>query len=164
MTKQCGSDSFSFPSASTAEEIKHYLRNLGLRPTRQRLRVFTLLTSVGDGHLNACDVYRLLYASGDRLALATVYNILNDFVEVGLLRRISFLRNQMVFDTNTSPHHHIIDSDSGTIIDTDSIDYVLTNQHLPIGVGKKIVSVEITITVSSERKDDTGDRVRNLDV
>lgn len=131
-------------------EIKQNLRNLGLRPTRQRVRLFVLLTKVGPSHFNATDVHRLLCASGEHIALATVYNILNDFAEAGVLRRLLFLRNQVIYDTNTSPHHHIINSDSGTIIDTDIIDYVLKDQHLPIGTGQEIVSVEITITVCAK--------------
>ena len=63
-------------------EIKQRLRNLGLRPTRQRMRLFALLLDAGSRHLNAYDVHKLLRASGDRITLATIYNILDDFVEV----------------------------------------------------------------------------------
>jgi Fur family transcriptional regulator, iron response regulator len=130
-----------------ARNAKQRLRKLGLRPTRPRLQLLELLMELGPQHLSASEVHHRLCANGSPVSLATVYNNLNDFVEVGHLRRIS-LRNQTLFDTNTTPHHHIIDSSGSKIVDTDAIDYILKD-NFPSHARQKIVSVEITVTMRS---------------
>jgi Fur family transcriptional regulator, iron response regulator len=132
----------------SAQEIARELRMLGMRPTRPRLSLFALLKRLGECHLDAAEVHRRLQEDGERVALATIYNNLNEFADIGFLRRIfcpGF--RKMLFDTNTAPHHHVIDCDTGTISDTDSIDYVLRD-NFPIQDDQQIASVEIVITVA----------------
>lgn len=137
--------------AASKEETKQRLRSLGLRPTKQRMRLCALLAELGFQHLSATQVHQWMRDKGGHVSLATVYNNLNEFAEVGILRRISWQGNQTLFDTNTTPHHHIIDADSGEILDTDAIDYVLTDKF-PAHLGSEIACVEITVMLRSATK------------
>gem|GEM_PF-4671390 len=136
-------------STVATDDTKHRLRMIGLRPTRQRVRLYMLLAGLGHKHFSAFDVYRWLRESGETISFATIYNNLNEFENVGIMRKISWQGNQTIYDTNTAPHHHVIDADSGKISDTDAIDYVL-KRAFPMH--KEIASVEITVTLRSQAK------------
>jgi len=146
---------------TSSQQARQHLRALGLRPTRQRVEMFLLMHSLGATHFGASDMHQWLLKRGNPVALATVYNNLKEFVEAGLLRRVSFSSAQAIFDTNIKPHHHIIDS-SGLIIDTDAVDYVL-KKNFPNRYGQEIVCVEITITVRSPDLHGAGKADRNGD-
>ena len=87
-------------------DVKTMLRQVGLRPTRQRMALGWILFGKGDRHLTA----ELLYEEATRakvpVSLATVYNTLHQFTEVGLLRQIAVDGSKTYFDTNISTHHH----------------------------------------------------------
>ena len=93
------------------------LRNAGLRSTRQRLALARLLFSHGDRHVTAEVLYNEAKDQRINLALATVYNALNDFTAKGLLREIVLDSNRSCFDTNVSDHHHFLYERSGRLED-----------------------------------------------
>jgi len=82
------------------------LRNAGLRPTRQRLGLARLLFEDGDRHVTAEQLQSESTAANMRVSLATIYNTLNQFSQVGLLREVVVEPGRSYFDTNTSDHHH----------------------------------------------------------
>lgn len=82
------------------------LREAGLRPTRQRVILTELLFARGDRHVTAEMLYAEAAEAGIQLSMATVYNTLNQFTQVGLLRRIGPDGSRSFFDTNTSVHPH----------------------------------------------------------
>ena len=84
-----------------------WLSRAGLRPTRQRLALATLL--VGDGmdrHVTAEGLFETAQGSGAKVSLATVYNTLRSFTEAGLLTEITVDGSRSYFDTNVSDHAH----------------------------------------------------------
>jgi len=87
-------------------DVKTKLRQVGLRPTRQRMSLGWILFSKGDRHVTA----ELLYEEATRakvpVSLATVYNTLHQFTEVGLLRQVAVDGSKTYFDTNATEHHH----------------------------------------------------------
>src|ERR1700760_3899761 len=89
-------------------DVKTMLRDVGLRPTRQRVALGWLLFAKGDRHITAEMLYEEATGSRVRLSLATVYNTLHQFTEVGLLREIAVDGSKTYFDTNTSDHHHFL--------------------------------------------------------
>lgn len=82
------------------------LREVGLRPTRQRVVLAELLFARGDRHVTAEMLYGEAIAANVQLSMATVYNTLNQFTQAGLLRRIGPDGSKSFFDTNTSVHPH----------------------------------------------------------
>jgi Fur family transcriptional regulator, ferric uptake regulator len=85
------------------------LKNAGLKATLPRLKVLSLFESSKERHLSAEDVYKLLLASGDDVGLATVYRVLTQFEQAGLLMRHHFESGKSVFELNQGGHHdHIV--------------------------------------------------------
>ena len=87
-------------------DVKGMLRSVGLRPTRQRMALGWMLFGKGDRHLTAEMLYEEATRARIPVSLATIYNTLHQFTEVGLLRQIGVDGSKSYFDTNTSSHHH----------------------------------------------------------
>jgi Fur family transcriptional regulator, iron response regulator len=95
-----------------------WLQRGGLRPTRQRLLLASLL--VGDGqnrHVTAESLFALASQSDDPVSLATVYNTLRAFCEAGLMNEIVVDGSKSYFDTRMDDHPHFYWEDSQTLTD-----------------------------------------------
>jgi len=85
------------------------LKNVGLKATLPRLKVLALFESSQQRHLSAEDVYRMLLTGGEDVGLATVYRVLTQFEQAGLLVRHHFESDKAVFELNQGGHHdHIV--------------------------------------------------------
>ncbi|MFM9881621.1 MAG: ferric iron uptake transcriptional regulator [Burkholderiales bacterium] len=85
------------------------LKTIGLKATTPRLRILGLFERTQQRHLSAEEIYRTLAADGLDLGLATVYRVLTQFEQAGLLRRHHFESDKAVFELNDSSHHdHIV--------------------------------------------------------
>ena len=86
------------------------LKTMGLKATLPRLRVLQLFeTQAERRHLSAEEVYRLLSADGIEIGLATVYRVLTQFEQAGLLIRHHFESGKAVFELNQGEHHdHLV--------------------------------------------------------
>jgi len=82
------------------------LCRVGLRPTRQRVALAGLLFGGNDRHVTAEQLHGEAMARGIKVSLATVYNTLHQFNNVGLLREVVVDPSRSYFDTNVSHHHH----------------------------------------------------------
>jgi Fur family ferric uptake transcriptional regulator len=87
----------------------HDLKNAGLKATLPRLRIINLFEQSKVRHLTAEDVYRQLLADGLDVGLATVYRVLTQFEQAGLLVRHHFESGKAVFELNQGGHHdHLV--------------------------------------------------------
>jgi len=85
------------------------LKNAGLKATLPRLKILELFENSKERHLSAEDVYKVLLNAGDDVGLATVYRVLTQFEEAGLLIRHHFESGKAVFELNEGTHHdHIV--------------------------------------------------------
>lgn len=85
------------------------LKSAGLKSTLPRLRVLSLFEEGDERHLSAEDVYRRLLAAGEDIGLATIYRVLTQFEQAGLLVRHHFEGGKSVFELNRGDHHdHIV--------------------------------------------------------
>jgi len=92
------------------------LRNAGLKATLPRLKILELFEKSDDRHLSAEDVYKVLLNAGDDVGLATVYRVLTQFEDAGLLIRHHFESSKAVFELNKGDHHdHIVCVKCGTV-------------------------------------------------
>nr|WP_210326751.1 MULTISPECIES: Fur family transcriptional regulator [Bartonella] len=96
------------------------LREIGLRPTRQRMALADLLFSKGNRHIAAEELHEEAVKASIPVSLATVYNTLHQFTEAGLLRIIAVEGSKTWFDTNTSDHHHFFLEGENEIVDIPS--------------------------------------------
>lgn len=93
----------------TPRERIDELKTSGLKATLPRLRVLELFQREGQRHLAAEDVYKQLLADGSDIGLATVYRVLMQFVQAGLLSRRHFEGGRALFELNEGRHHdHLV--------------------------------------------------------
>ena len=98
-------------------DVKAMLRGVGLRPTRQRMALGWILFAKGDRHLTAEMLYEEATKAKVPVSLATVYNTLHQFTEVGLLRQVAIDGSKTYFDTNASDHHHFFLEGQNELLD-----------------------------------------------
>ena len=85
------------------------LKTMGLKATLPRLRILSLFENTVTQHLSAEDVYRSLINEGEDIGLATVYRVLTQFEQAGVLKRHHFESGKAVFELNRSGHHdHLV--------------------------------------------------------
>jgi len=85
------------------------LKSIGLKATLPRLRILDLFEQSDKRHLSAEEVYRLLSDEGQDIGLATVYRVLTQFEQAGLLMRHHFDSDKAVFELNQGEHHdHLV--------------------------------------------------------
>jgi Fur family iron response transcriptional regulator len=129
------------------------LRNSGLRPTKQRLKICEVLFNTEKTfHFTINDLSKIIIEKlNEKISLATVYNTVYAFKKKGYLKEISINGDKSYFDTNTTIHHHFYDEDKSELIDceTTDIDPININKNI---TGKKINSVEVLIRVASDNQ------------
>jgi Fur family ferric uptake transcriptional regulator len=87
----------------------HDLKNIGLKATLPRLRILELFEKSDVRHLAAEDVYKKLVDEGTDTGLATVYRVLTQFEQAGLLVRHHFESGKAVYELNAGSHHdHLV--------------------------------------------------------
>jgi len=129
------------------------LRNSGLRPTKQRLKICEVLFNTEKTfHFTINDLSKIIIEKlNEKISLATVYNTVHAFKKKGYLKEISINSDKSYFDTNTSAHHHFYDEDTHELIDchVNDIDNINVKNNI---TGKKINSVEVLIKVASDNQ------------
>jgi Fur family ferric uptake transcriptional regulator len=94
----------------------HDLKSAGLKATVPRLRIISLFETSKVRHLTAEDVYKMLLAEGLDIGLATVYRVLTQFEQAGLLVRHHFESGKAVFELNEGQHHdHLVCMQCGRV-------------------------------------------------
>jgi len=85
------------------------LKNIGLKATLPRLKILNLFEQSAVRHMTAEDVYKQLIADGEDVGLATVYRVLTQFEQAGLLVRHHFESDKAVYELNQGGHHdHLV--------------------------------------------------------
>ena len=126
------------------------LRSSGLRPTQQRLEICKLLFDRKKTfHFTISDLSKILKKqTNKKISLATIYNTVHSFKKKGYLKEISVDREKSYFDTNTSNHHHFLDTVTNELIDLKEgdVENIKVKKSLP---GKKIKSVELLVKIEN---------------
>lgn len=92
------------------------LKSMGLKATFPRLKILELFENSNVRHMTAEDVYRNLISEGMDIGLATVYRVLTQFEQAGLLERHFFESGKAVFEINQGKHHdHLVCVDCGRV-------------------------------------------------
>ena len=137
---------------STVEFINK-LRNSGLRPTKQRIKICEVLFNKETTfHFTINDLVKIIETeANEKISLATVYNTIHAFEKKGYLKEIPIDSNQSYFDTNVTDHHHFYDISEKKLIDLDQVDVGPINIQKSIP-GKKIKSVEVLVKLDTDNQ------------
>jgi len=138
------------PVLLTSQEIAERLRLFGLRPTRQRLALGTLLFGNGDRHVSAEMLHDEALSTGEQVSLATVYNTLHQFTQAGLLRELAIEGGKAYFDTNTSNHNHFFIEERGELMDIAG-DSIRVDGLPEPPEGMKISHIDVVVRLVEDR-------------
>ena len=138
---------------TTTVEFINKLRNSGLRPTRQRIKICEVLFNKETTfHFTINDLVKIIETeANEKISLATVYNTIHAFEKKGYLKEIPIDSNQSYFDTNVTDHHHFYDISEKKLIDLDKVDVGPINIQKSIP-GKKIKSVEVLVKLDTDNQ------------
>jgi len=125
-------------------DVKTKLRNVGLRPTRQRMALGWILFAKGDRHVTAEMLYEEATRAKVPVSLATVYNTLHQFTDVGLLRQVAVDGSRAYFDTNNSTHHHFFIEEQNVLLDIPASDVVVGKAPVP-PEGYEIAQIDVVV-------------------
>ena len=127
------------------------LRETGLRPTRQRVKICKLLYNRETTfHFTINDLVKKISEEVDeKISIATVYNTVHALKTKGYLKEISINTDRSYFDTNISHHHHFFDKSTEELIDLsdEDVEKIQIKKSL---LGKKISSIEVLVKVENE--------------
>ena len=100
----------------------------GIVPTKQRRILAKILFQKGNRHISAENLFDEVKKEDRKISLATIYNTLKQFTNLGIIREIVVDKNKSLYDTDNRPHYHLYIEDEGKIHDipTDNI-----NLNLP---------------------------------
>ena len=127
------------------------LRSVGLRPTKQRLKMCEILFDTKKTfHFTIEDLRKILKKKLDiKISQATIYNTINAFKNKGYVKKISLNSDKTYFDTNVTNHHHFYNETTNELIDfhDKDVEEIKLRKNLP---GKKIKSIEVLVKVSNK--------------
>ena len=125
-------------------DVKSMLRDVGLRPTRQRMALGWILFAKGDRHLTAEMLYEEATKAKVPVSLATVYNTLHQFTDVGLLRQVAVDGSKTYFDTNTTEHHHFFVEGDNALVDIPGAEEIV--DKMPVAPeGYEIARIDVVV-------------------
>ena len=116
-----------------------------VKPTRQRLAIARVLFARHQ-HLSADQVMLSANRDGAELSKATVYNTLKLFVEKRLVREVIVDPDKVFYDSNSGPHHHFYDIQTGEIIDIDASEITVAGLP-PLPEGKIAEGVDVIVRI-----------------
>ena len=127
-----------------AAKVRTKLREVGLRPTRTRIALSALLFSKGDRHVTAEKLFEEANQARVSVSLATVYNTLHQFTEVGFLRQVAIDASKSYFDTNTTEHHHFYIEDRHELMDIPPTNVIVGKAPVPPD-GYEIARIDVVV-------------------
>jgi Fur family iron response transcriptional regulator len=123
------------------KEIAGTLREHGITPTHQRMEIAQVLFE-RHAHLSADQILAMVNTRHAETSKATVYNTLRLFLDKKLIRELIVDPARIVYDPNTTPHHHLYDVVTGQLTDIPAGDIkVLGLPPLPPGVEAEGVDI-----------------------
>ena len=132
------------PENSKALDLAAEILESGaVKPTRQRLANARVLFARHQP-LSADQVMLSANCAGAELSKATVYNTLKLFVEKRLIREVIVDPDKVFYDSNTGPHHHLYDIQTGEIIDIDAAEITVAGLP-PLPAGKVAEGVDVIV-------------------
>ena len=129
------------------------LKNAGLKATTPRLRILEVLQEGGQRHLSAEEIYRRLTSAGEEIGLATVYRVLTQFEQAGLVVRHHFAGDHSVFELHSGEHHdHMVCLETGRVTEFANEDIERLQADIARQHGYDLVSHSLVLFVRPRRR------------
>jgi len=125
-------------------DVKTMLRDVGLRPTRQRMALGWMLFGKGDRHVTAEMLFEEAIKAKVPVSLATIYNTLHQFTDAGLLRQVAVDGSKTYFDTNVSRHHHFFIEGENDLVDIPQSEVVVGKTPTP-PPGYEVARIDVVV-------------------
>lgn len=107
------------------------LKEAGLKVTSPRLKVLEVLKSSPDQHVSAEELYKMMIEQDEEIGLATIYRVLNQFDDAGIVTRHHFEGGKSVFELSDKHHHdHLVCLKCGKVIEFE--DEVIEERQLRV--------------------------------
>ncbi|RMA82728.1 ferric iron uptake transcriptional regulator [Umboniibacter marinipuniceus] len=124
------------------------LKKAGLKVTHPRVRILQVLESSPNRHLSAEDVYQQLRDAGDDVGIATVYRVLTQFEQAGMVQKLNFDGGQSVFELDDGDHHdHMVCVDTGKVIEFHSEEIERLQEEIAAAHGYEISDHSLVLYV-----------------
>ena len=130
------------------------LSDNSIRPTKQRMILAKLLFEKGDRHISAEEIYEEVRGEDRKISLATIYNTLKQFTNLGLLKELVIDQNKSIYCTNLDAHYHLYIEDEGKIIDIPKKNIDLNIPEIPACLNLHNVDIIVRIRTSKDIQKD----------
>ena len=137
----------TFDPLSDYNQAINKLSNSGIRPTKQRMILAKLLFEKGDRHISAEEIFEEVKKEDRKISLATIYNTLKQFSNIGLLKELVIDQNKSIYCTNHDSHYHLYIEDEGKLIDIPQKNVDLNIPQIPACL--KLHNIDVIIRVST---------------
>jgi Fur family ferric uptake transcriptional regulator len=128
------------------------LKRAGLKITLPRIKILTILQEPNNQHISAEDVYKLLLEQNEEIGLATVYRVLNQFDDAGIVTRHHFEGGKSVFELAHKKHHdHLVCLKCGKVVEFE--DDVIEQRQSDIAKSHKIKLTNHSLYLYGECED-----------
>ena len=115
------------------------LKDAGLKITLPRIKILQILENAEVHHVSAEDVYKLLLANGEEIGLATVYRVLTQFEQAGLVVRHNFEGGHSVFELASEKHHdHIVCVRCGRVEEFNDVEIERRQEEVALSMGYEL--------------------------
>lgn len=132
----------------------HELKSTGLKATMPRLKILEIFQSGKQRHMTAEDVFRVLLEERSDIGLATVYRVLTQFEQAGLLNRSNFESGKAVYEINEGQHHdHLVCLDCGRVEEFYDAEIEKRQQDVAQAKGFQIADHSLSIYAHCTRGD-----------
>lgn len=132
---------------------KNDLRQAGLKVTLPRLKILEILETATERHMSAEDIYKALLEAGEDIGLATVYRVLTQFENAGLISRHNFEGGHSVFELDEGPHHdHMVRVDTGEVVEFVNEEIERLQEKIAGEHGYELVDHSLVLYVKRLRK------------
>lgn len=133
-------------------EQNEELKRAGLKITLPRIKILSILQQPTNQHISAEDVYKILLEQNEEIGLATVYRVLNQFDDAGIVTRHHFEGGKSVFELAHKAHHdHLVCLKCGKVVEFE--DNVIEQRQSDIAVEHKIKLTNHSLYLYGECED-----------
>lgn len=130
------------------------LKSSGLKATLPRLKILEVFHTSPRRHLAAEDVYKFLLADNSDIGLATVYRVLQQFADAGILKRSHFDEGKSVFELDEGTHHdHLVCLDCGAVEEFYDAEIEARQQHVAQSRGFELREHALSLYARCRRQD-----------
>ena len=123
-----------------------------IRPTKQRMILAKLLFEKGRRHVSAEELFDEVRKDSRKISLATIYNTLKQFTQIGLIREIVVDQNKSLYCTNNESHYHLYIEDEGKIVDIPTKNIDLNIPSIPACL--KLHNIDVIVRIRTLKDKD----------